>query len=372
MKKLLLLSVVLTVSIYLCAQSSGPKSGRTFTNGYLSGAETSWVDLDNAGESDNALAVFGNLSNVIGSHTDYLVITNFRLAVPPGARISGIAVFIESLDESETTADHSIRIVKEGKPTGTDHSEGDRFFNVNHRDQYNTYGGTGDLWGEEWTAEDINSEEFGVAISASRASLGGETRGGIDDVQVTIYYSADLLTLPLRLTAFSATLKNAGVTLSWKTIEESSMDRFEIERSSNGTAFTRLGEVPCTNRALPSQYSFEDTSPLSGTAWYRLKIISINGSTTYSKIVSLYNQGVTSHYLYPSPWQKGSGLFIRNPSGERLTVIFYTLTGEMISKVTTNTHQVPTSSLSKHTGNLHYKIMNDMDRVTGSGKMMVF
>ena len=54
------------------------------------------------------------------------------------------------------------------------------------------YGGSSDLWGETWTAEDINDPDFGIAISVYNYNDGG---GGptitplIDYVRIIVYYT---------------------------------------------------------------------------------------------------------------------------------------------------------------------------------------
>jgi len=370
MKTLLLTTASIALTLLSSAQSAGPNNGKYFQN--VAFGEVAWTDLDNVSGSDDATAVFDNLGDAVGSYTDYLVVTGFKFSIPPSTRILGIEVTVETADESESTADNSIRIVKGGQITGIDHSEGDMFFNVNVRDHYNTYGGPTDLWGEEWNAEDINDDGFGFAISAKRAVAGPSTKGAVDDIKITIYYTLNLSTLPIKLISFSAIQDKEKVKINWKTSDESSMDHFEIERSSNGTSFTTIGSKPCNNRALVNQYSFEDANPVNGTGWYRLKMVGMDGTTTFSKIVMVYHRATISHYLFPSPWKQGSTLFIKNPGNAKLKVVFYSATGEMITRVQTNSHQLPTPSLGKAAGNLHYKIYDEREQVVGAGKISVF
>jgi hypothetical protein len=372
MKKHLLLMAFIAISFTISAQSAGPQSGTLFQTLPLTGAEVTWSKVSYASGSDDANAIFDKLSNTIGSHTDYLVITGFKFDLPYGSRITGIEVFVESSDESESTADNSVRLVKNGAVVGVDHSEGDMYFNINIRDHYNIYGGPHDLWGEDWNLKDIMDEGFGIALSAKRAVLGPTTSGAIDDVRINIHYAKNLTTLPLKLISFSANSNGENVMIKWQTIDESAMDHFEIERSSNGSSYSSLGNVPCLNRQIHSQYSFEDANPIPGTGWYRLKIVGMDGSISYSKIITIYSKGKINNYLFPSPWNKGSSLFIRNPANERLKIIFYSATGEKLTSVSTTNHLVPAPTLGKATGGLHYKIYNENDQVTGSGKIVVF
>jgi hypothetical protein len=370
-KPLLTISMAFACTMAI-AQSAGPNSGKSFQSVPFSGSESAWIDVDNASASDDVSATFYNLPDVIGAHTEYLVASNFKFAIPTGYSIKGIEVMVESTDQNENTADHSIRLMKRGHIAGTEKSEGDMFFNVNVRDHYNTYGGPTDLWGEGWTAEDLNSSDFGIAISAKRAKLGSSTKSGIDDIRVIVYYANNLVTLPLRLVSFTATPKSNKVNVTWNTMEESAMDHFTVERSVNGSTFSPLGNIPCANRQLPTSYSYTDEDPIAGTSWYRLKIVSVDGVITYSKIVTVYTTKSLSHYLFPSPWKNGSTLFIKNPLGEKLTICFYSSTGELLSKIATSNQQVNTGGLKAMNGNVHYKILNSMDVETGSGKLLVY
>lgn len=372
MKRTLLLTFFLLPAIILSAQSIGPNWGTGFSTLELAGGNATWSNIENASGSDDAFAAFDDLEDVVGSHTDYLIVSGFKFSIPAEARILGIEAFIESSDETESTADHSIRLVKDGIPVGSDYSTGALYFSLNFRDQYNKYGGPTDLWGKDWRPDEINDQGFGIAIAAKRIVTGTPTKGAIDDVRLTVYYTTNFATLPLRLVSFSASPKKDRTTLTWRTMEESAMERFEVERSANGTDFAAIGTVPCLNRLMASEYSFDDRSPVNGTEWYRLKIISINGAITYSRIITVYNTVQASFYLYPSPWHKGSSLFIRNTRNERLTVVFYSTTGELVGRVTTSTHTVPMEKLQALTGCIHYKIFSEDEQVLGSGKISVF
>ncbi|MEJ0104975.1 MAG: hypothetical protein WDO19_21565 [Bacteroidota bacterium] len=171
--------------------------------------------------------------SALGAYTDYLVVTDFLFALPPGASISGIVIDIERSDAFRRTSDYSIRIVKNGVIGATERSLGAGY---RAGDSYQSYGSSGDLWGESWTDADINNSGFGVAIAAQRSVGGaGATAGKINDVQITVFYN--FVVTPVRLVSFSACKKNKQTELTWVTADEVNMDHYEIERSSNGRDF---------------------------------------------------------------------------------------------------------------------------------------
>jgi hypothetical protein len=371
MKTFLLIAISILASMAVYSQSSGPLRGHSFTNLTLAGSDKPWLNASNANSSDNSYASFNDLSNQNGKYTDYLVAANFGFNIPALAEITGIAVSIERADPSTSTADHSIRIVKNNIVSGSEHSTGAMYSSTENFEIFDSqegFGNSTDLWGETWTPADINSTGFGVAVSAKRAIENSNTDGRIDDIRITVYYTLNF-TLPVKLTSFSAIPKNDEVRLSWTTEQEEDMDRFEVQRSANGTDFTSFGTIICRNLPTASAYGFNDYSPFKGGTSYRLKIIERNGNINYSKIVTVQFKTNNTATLYPSPWKKGSALFISNTTNEKLTIHFYNSTGENIGTCTSNGNQVPTLPFA--TGVVRYKVYNAKNEVKGSGTLLI-
>lgn len=141
---------------------------------------TAWTNPGNAAASDNAYATC-SLSSNVQSH--YLKATNFGFSIPTGAAIAGIVVEIERSQVDSGISDNRVRIVKGGVIGSTNKTEGA----WPTSDAYQTYGADDDLWGETWTAADINSSGFGVAISAINTNVFGRV-ASIDHVRITVYY----------------------------------------------------------------------------------------------------------------------------------------------------------------------------------------
>ncbi|MDP4263158.1 MAG: hypothetical protein Q8941_11580 [Bacteroidota bacterium] len=371
MKKLLLFFFSLYLFNYSIAQVVGPQSAKIFGNAALAGFDQSWVNTENAGASDNKYATFGNLADITGSHTDYLMAQGFGLIIPANAQITGIMAYIESSDMNACTADYNIRIVKKGGIGTSEHSAGDLYFNADSKDNYRTYGNNADLWGESWTPDDIEANDFGIAIAALRAVTGRVTEGRIDNIRIAVYYFLPT-TLPLNLISFFATPQKDKVRLEWTTTDESGMDRFEIQRSPEGGDFTSFGTLLCKNQVSTNSYSFTDYSPLPGVSSYRLKILEKSGSVTYSKIIPVHLKADNAATLYPSPWKKGEALFIRNAANEKLLIRFYDDAGEMVAKASTSSGQVTMPPLPNVKGILRYKVFDEINELRGSGALVIY
>lgn len=81
-----------------------------------------------------------------------------------------------------SVVDSNIRIIKGGVISATNNSFGDAWTNS---DAYQAYTG---LWGETWTAADINASNFGVALSASYSGGIGSTTLNADHVRIYVLY----------------------------------------------------------------------------------------------------------------------------------------------------------------------------------------
>ncbi|AYA38658.1 T9SS C-terminal target domain-containing protein [Hymenobacter oligotrophus] len=109
--------------------------------------------------------------------------------------------------------------------------------------------------------------------------------------------------LPVELVRFSAvpSAKRFGVDVSWTTASEKNNSHFEIERSADGVTYQKIGRVTGAGNALNvRQYSFEDTRPLAGTSYYRLRQVDFDGTASYSQVVVVNNSSQQVH-LTPNP-----------------------------------------------------------------------
>lgn len=94
--------------------------------------------------------------------------------------------------------------------------------------------------------------------------------------------------LPVSLFSFTATYLSSYVSLQWKTATEINSDHFDVERSSDGVHFSKIGTVASSNNSsAESDYTFTDTNPVNGISYYRLKQVDIDGQFTYSIIISV-------------------------------------------------------------------------------------
>ncbi len=110
--------------------------------------------------------------------------------------------------------------------------------------------------------------------------------------------------LMVHLLNFNATKTKGGSQVVWKTENEQNYTNFTVERSTDGgVTFAVLGGY--ASSALGT-YSFLDQNPAMKANQYRLKLQDLNGTISYSKVVTLmYGNGdspLTAHInIFPNP-----------------------------------------------------------------------
>ncbi len=102
--------------------------------------------------------------------------------------------------------------------------------------------------------------------------------------------------LPVTLIDFSAKNNNEKIALQWKVASEINVSHYSIERSGNSHSFENIGQVSANN-LFAANYNFDDNFPLQGINYYRLVMIDIDGTTKYSKIISVSANNISSFKL---------------------------------------------------------------------------
>lgn len=124
--------------------------------------------------------------------------------------------------------------------------------------------------------------------------------------------------LPLEWQFFTAVPTGKDVQLDWSTSEERGTSHFIIERSADLASWAEVGRETSRNEAASQYYRAFDKAPLSGTSYYRLQQVDVDGAFTYSPIATVSFEA-TSFSVFPNP--AGDWVNVRNKS----TTALYTI-----------------------------------------------
>jgi len=139
--------------------------------------------------------------------------------------------------------------------------------------------------------------------------------------------------LPVTLFSFSGKSVENYINLSWKTTSELNAHSFEIQRSFNAKNFERIGQLRAIGTTSDlSVYEFNDSLPMPGLNYYRLKQLDLDGTFAFSKIISVTWEGSNALVIYPNPATEQIELELPQSSVIREIVIIAE-SGSVIKKI---------------------------------------
>jgi len=169
--------------------TQGPLSVATGANDTAVGT-LAWTSTGSIFTSNNVRATILTFSGTFLT-TNYLKGTNCGFSIPTGATINGITVEFElGVVLSFSISNFSrVSIVKADGTVGTtNRSTGAA---ISTTESYISFGGASDLWGETWTAENINDADFGAVLSVELRTTDPKNGGqiNVDHVRITVDYT---------------------------------------------------------------------------------------------------------------------------------------------------------------------------------------
>jgi len=124
--------------------------------------------------------------------------------------------------------------------------------------------------------------------------------------------------LGVHLLNFTATKAASGAQVTWKTENEENYTNFTLEKSTDGgKTFTVLNGLLSD---ASGTYGFLDKNTVKGVNSYRLQLVDLNGTTTYSNTVNLMYGNLPNNIagnisVYPNPVRGPINLSITQASG---------------------------------------------------------
>lgn len=159
------------------------------------------------------------------------------------------------------------------------------------------------------------------------------------------------ITLPVRLLAFQGNVQNNSALLQWTVAENETGNFFEVERSTDGTNFTKAAVVFNSEKRGSETYYYKEPLTQPGT-YYRLRILNKDGSGRYSSILLLRSgqQPAASLRLMQNPVGSTLSLTYQAAAGSTATISIYNAMGVKTRTATArfqqgeNTYSLPLGS----------------------------
>jgi hypothetical protein len=142
------------------------------------------------------------------------------------------------------------------------------------------------------------------------------------------------VTLPIKLSSFTGKSELNGAQLSWTTSSEKNNNHFEVLRSTDGTQFSKIGQVAGSgNSDAALNYSFLDRNAVIGANYYKLNQVDNNGtSEEFGPVVVTVNGQAAAISVYAN---KASGQInvnvFANKGGEGVLNV-YDAGGKVVAK----------------------------------------
>jgi hypothetical protein len=126
----------------------------------------------------------------------------------------------------------------------------------------------------------------------------GTTASNLSDINCSSTDASNIVTLtvitcgpPLntRFITFNGRINSGKANLNWTTSIENETLVYDVEKSIDGSNFMTIGTVNGHNdpNLMQNDYSFNDPENLTGLAYYRISMRTIDGKVSYSRLLQL-------------------------------------------------------------------------------------
>jgi PKD repeat protein len=152
-------------------------------------------------------------------------------------------------------------------------------------------------FGDGETSTDINPKHVYTTAGVYHVTLtvnnGSQSNSITQDITVSSV-------LAVKLISFTGSYNKSFNLLSWSAVSEDG-DKYNLQRSANGTTYTTINTVSSSKASDLANFSYKDAGFSQGKNYYRLQMTDKNGIVTYSNVVLLTTDGGLPSSLKVSP-----------------------------------------------------------------------
>lgn len=138
--------------------------------------------------------------------------------------------------------------------------------------------------------------------------------------------------LPVSMISFLAKSRGQKVDLEWTTAAEFNNDYFNIERSTDGRTFQKVGLVQGVGTTDKlQQYRLVDENPQTGINYYRLRQVDFDGTEEIYNVVSIMvDKGDESISVFPNPGNDRIELRLNKATQKDTPVKLFDINGRLV------------------------------------------
>lgn len=181
-------------------------------------------------------------------------------------------------------------------------------------------------------AESNASVIAGVIIDYEGDARSGTTPDvGADEGDFVVQIE-DCYLLPVELLGLTGWNEGAYNALRWTTATEQNSDYFEVERSVDGLSFITIGNVAAAGFSTTEiDYAFNDDAPVAGINYYRLRMVDLDGTFTYSNTIAInVRQQENSVSVFPNPASDIAHVVIHSDIDQSVQLVLTNTLGEIV------------------------------------------
>jgi hypothetical protein len=186
-----------------------------------------------------------------------------------------------------------------------------------------------------WTPTSAGDATFTYA--GNNVNVNGNTQG---DIWKKGSITTTVQTLPVKITAWSGMAINKTTNaIFWSAEQEVNFFKYQVEHSCDGTNFSTVGTVlPQSGISYTKNYEFVHaaTNCTSAKDFYRLKLLDLDGSFTYTTIVNIAKTAKEiAPALYPNPITNVNNKVLLNTGNRKVAFVqLSTANGERLQSYT--------------------------------------
>ena len=285
----------------------------------------------------NDASFFTNLSDRTIKNTDTLFVDSTRLRVT-----------------ANMSLDSRVAIIELGRPQNggeTFRMSGNVTFTMTNANAVFSIRSYGSLRLDNPSTGNTTSLVLGTVVKAKNTTGSNSTQtgaqiSGIAGYGVTAYASSasvastsgfagfSLGALPVVLVGFDAVKQGNSVNITWSTQQEFNTNFFQVERSFDGANYQAIAKVAAAgNSTTPRSYSYADGAPARGIAYYRVRIVDLDGKvgfTTVKAIRAVANTAKVS--VYPNPAISVANVVVNNTDNQAFSLNVFNRNGQLVSQ----------------------------------------